>query len=113
MAVISVVVVLAFVRLDYSRFGLTAGAIRQADLVAETLGVNVFRYKLTTFVLGSFVAGLAGVFFAHYRQVSALQRLRPGADGAARRLRGDRRHRQRVGTGRRHDRDDPRLRAPP
>jgi branched-chain amino acid transport system permease protein len=69
MAVISVVVVLALVRLDYSRFGLTAGAIRQADLVAETLGVNVFRYKLTTFVLGSFVAGLAGVFFAHYRQV--------------------------------------------
>ena len=69
MAAISVVVVLALVRLDYSRFGLTAGAIRQADLVAETLGVNVFRYKLTTFVLGSFVAGLAGVFFAHFRQV--------------------------------------------
>ena len=49
--------------------GLIAGAIRQADLVAETLGVNVFRYKLTAFVLGSFIAGLAGVFFAHYRQV--------------------------------------------
>jgi len=69
MAVICVVVVLALVRLDASRFGLTAGAIRQADLVAETLGVNVFRSKLTAFVLGSFVAGLAGVFFAHYRQV--------------------------------------------
>jgi len=69
MAVICLVVVAALVRLDNSRFGLTAGAIRQADLVAETLGVNVFRYKLTTFVLGSFVAGLAGVFFAHFRQV--------------------------------------------
>jgi branched-chain amino acid transport system permease protein len=69
MAVLCVVVVIALVRLDYSRFGLTAGAIRQADLVAETLGVNVFRYKLSAFVLGSFVAGLAGVFFAHFRQV--------------------------------------------
>jgi branched-chain amino acid transport system permease protein len=69
MAVLCVAVVIALVRLDCSRFGLTAGAIRQADLVAETLGVNVFRYKLTAFVLGSFVAGLAGVFFAHYRQV--------------------------------------------
>ena len=69
MAVLCVIVVVTLVRLDYSRFGLTAGAIRQADLVVETLGVNVFRFKLTTFVLGSFVAGLAGVFFAHYRQV--------------------------------------------
>ena len=69
MAVICAVVVVALVRLDYSRFGLTAGAIRQADLVVETLGVNVFRFKLTTFVVGSFVAGVAGVFFAHYRQV--------------------------------------------
>ena len=69
MAVLCVVVVIALVRLDYSRFGLTAGAIRQAGLVAETLGVNVFRYKLSAFVLGSFVAGLAGVFFAHFRQV--------------------------------------------
>src|SRR5262249_34794616 len=69
MAVICIAGVLALVRLDASRFGLIAGAIRQTDLVAETLGVNVFRYKLTAFVLGSFVAGLAGVFFAHYRQV--------------------------------------------
>ena len=69
MAVLCVGVALAFVRLEYSRFGLTASAIRQADLLAETLGVDVFRYKLTTFVLGSFVAGLAGVFFAHFRQV--------------------------------------------
>src|SRR5256885_10832697 len=35
----------------------------------RSLGVDVFRYKLATFVLGSFVAGLAGVFFAHFRQV--------------------------------------------
>jgi branched-chain amino acid transport system permease protein len=69
MALICIAVTLVFVRLDYSRFGLTASAIRQADLLAETLGVGVFRFKLVTFVLGSFVAGIAGVFFAHFRQV--------------------------------------------
>jgi branched-chain amino acid transport system permease protein len=57
------------VRLEYSRFGLVWSAIRQSDLLAETLGVNAARYKLGAFVLGSFFAGLAGVFFAHSHQV--------------------------------------------
>jgi branched-chain amino acid transport system permease protein len=57
------------IRLEYSRFGLVAAAIRQGDLLAETLGVNVTRYKLGAFVLGSFFAGLAGVFFAHSHRV--------------------------------------------
>ena len=59
----------ALIRLEYSRFGLVASAIRQGDLLAETLGVNVARYKLGAFVLGSFFAGLAGVFFSHSHQV--------------------------------------------
>lgn len=59
----------ALIRLEYSRFGLVASAIRQGDLLAEMLGVNVARYKLGAFVLGSFFAGLAGVFFAHSHQV--------------------------------------------
>jgi branched-chain amino acid transport system permease protein len=57
------------IRLEYSRFGLVASAIRQRDLLAETLGVDVVRYKLSVFVLGSFFAGLAGVFYAHSHQV--------------------------------------------
>jgi branched-chain amino acid transport system permease protein len=63
------VVAAALIRLEYSRLGLVASAIRQRDLLAETLGVNVTRYKLGVFVLGSFLAGLAGVFFAHSHQV--------------------------------------------
>jgi branched-chain amino acid transport system permease protein len=57
------------IRLEHSRVGLVAGAIRQGDLLAETLGVNVLRYQLGAFMLGSFFAGLAGVFFAHSHQV--------------------------------------------
>src|SRR5207248_1310889 len=57
------------IRLEYSRFGLVASAIRQRDLLAETLGVDIIHYKLGVFVLGSFFAGLTGVFFAHSHQV--------------------------------------------
>jgi branched-chain amino acid transport system permease protein len=57
------------VRLEYSRFGLVAGAIRQGELLASTLGVRVFRYKLLAFVIGSALAGVAGSFFAHTHHV--------------------------------------------
>ena len=57
------------VRLEYSRFGLVAGAIRQGELLASTLGVRVFRYKLLAFVIGSALAGVAGSFFAHTHRV--------------------------------------------
>jgi ABC-type branched-subunit amino acid transport system permease subunit len=57
------------IRLECSRFGLVNGAIRQSELLAETLGVNVPRYKLGAFVLGAFFAGVAGVFFAHSQRV--------------------------------------------
>jgi branched-chain amino acid transport system permease protein len=57
------------IRLEYSRVGLVASAIRQGELLAETLGVNVLRYQLGAFVVGSFFAGLAGVFFSHSHHV--------------------------------------------
>jgi len=47
MAALLLVTAAVLVRLEHSRFGLVASAIRQGDLLAETLGVNVFRYKLT------------------------------------------------------------------
>jgi len=69
MCVLFALAAAALVRLDYSRFGLVANAVRQGDLLAETLGVRVFRVKLTAFVLGSCMAGIAGAFFAHSHQV--------------------------------------------
>jgi len=57
------------IRLESSRFGLIAAGIRQGELLAETLGVNVTRYKLGAYAVGSFFAGVAGVFFAHSHRV--------------------------------------------
>lgn len=56
-------------RLDRSRLGTTFGAIRQADLLAETVGINILRYKMLAFTIACFFSGLGGSFFAHSHSV--------------------------------------------
>jgi len=48
-----------------TRVGRAFVAIRDNDLAAEVMGINLFRYKLTAFFIGSFYAGIAGSLLAH------------------------------------------------
>ncbi len=48
-----------------SRLGRALISIRDNDLAAELLGVNLFGYKLRAFFLASFLAGVAGALKAH------------------------------------------------
>jgi branched-chain amino acid transport system permease protein len=48
-----------------SRLGRAFISIRDNDLAAELLGVNLFKYKLQAFFLASMYAGLAGSLAAH------------------------------------------------
>ncbi len=41
-------------------------AIRDNDLAAEVMGVNLVYYKLLAFFIGCFFAGIAGSLFAHW-----------------------------------------------
>jgi branched-chain amino acid transport system permease protein len=41
-------------------------AIRDRDVAAEIIGINLFRYKLLAFAVSSFYAGVTGVLYAHY-----------------------------------------------
>jgi branched-chain amino acid transport system permease protein len=41
-------------------------AIRDNDLAAEVMGVNLFYYKLLAFFIGCFMAGIAGSLLAHW-----------------------------------------------
>lgn len=49
-----------------SRMGMILRSIRESDILAEAIGINVIKYKLQTFVVAAFFAGLAGVYYAHY-----------------------------------------------
>jgi len=48
-----------------SRIGRTLLALRGSEVAAETVGINVYRWKVLAFVISSVYAGLGGVFFAH------------------------------------------------
>ncbi|MDY6967882.1 MAG: branched-chain amino acid ABC transporter permease [Spirochaetota bacterium] len=50
--------------LQRSRFGRAFVAIRDNDLAAGIMGINVFKYKLMSFFLCSIYAGLAGALYA-------------------------------------------------
>ena len=49
-----------------SKFGLGLMAVREDEDAARAIGVNVFRHKLSAFVLSAFFAGLAGGAYAYY-----------------------------------------------
>lgn len=53
-------------RFVYSNQGRAAVAIRESRFVAQSIGINPFRYALIAFVLGASFAGVAGAFYAHY-----------------------------------------------
>lgn len=48
-----------------SRLGRAFISIRDNDLAAELLGINLFHYKLRAFFLASVYAGIAGALLAH------------------------------------------------
>lgn len=63
---ITAIVTLVVYRLNWSRFGLSCRAVRDAEPLARSTGVNAFKYRLMVFVLGSFFAGFVGSLQAHY-----------------------------------------------
>jgi branched-chain amino acid transport system permease protein len=42
--------------------------VHDDEVAAESMGINTTRYKVTAFVVGAFVAGIAGGLYAHHKQ---------------------------------------------
>jgi branched-chain amino acid transport system permease protein len=57
-----------------SRAGRAFVAIRDQDIAAQVIGIDLFRYKLLAFATSSFFAGLAGALTAHYRGIISWER---------------------------------------
>lgn len=56
-------------RLDRSRIGFAARAIRDSPGTAASMGIHVPRIRILTFSLGAMIAGLGGALSAHYNLV--------------------------------------------
>ncbi len=68
--VLTCVVLLTIFKLNVikSRVGRAFIAVRERDLTAEVLGIEIVWYKLVAFALGSFYAGVAGGLLAYFNQ---------------------------------------------
>lgn len=55
--------------LERSWLGLGWQAVRDDEAAAAAVGIEVARYKILAFVLGTGIAGAAGSFYAHYMGV--------------------------------------------
>ena len=60
----ALVTLYVIVRLLQSNTGNVLKAIRDNEIAAKAMGVNVFRYKLLSFTVGSFFAGVGGALLA-------------------------------------------------
>jgi len=65
MLVVAFLAAVATLRLSRSHIGLALKAIREDEVAAEAMGVDVRNYKLLAFVISAVLAGLSGVFFAN------------------------------------------------
>jgi branched-chain amino acid transport system permease protein len=76
-----VFVVLAIVgtmNLMRSRVGRAFIAIRDQDIAAEIIGINIFRYKLLAFAISSFYAGVTGVLYTYFLGIANYEQFQIG-----------------------------------
>lgn len=62
---VALVTVFVAQNLMRSKHGRAIQAIRDNEIAARAMGVNVTYYKLVVFVIAAFFAGIAGVIYAH------------------------------------------------
>ena len=67
--IVWLVVIIAVILVSFihdSRFGRALKAIRGDEIAAEAMGINVVRYKVQSFAIGTFLAGVGGGLYAHF-----------------------------------------------
>ena len=64
--IVGVICLIVMYRIEHSRFGFVFHAVHHKDTLAQSVGVDVRRYRTIAFVTGGFFAGIAGAMVAHY-----------------------------------------------
>lgn len=60
-----ILTVIFMLNLKRSAFGRAIISIREDEIAAENMGVNLFGYKLFSFSVGAGIAGIAGALYSH------------------------------------------------
>jgi branched-chain amino acid transport system permease protein len=61
-----------------SRVGRAFIAIRDQDLAAEIIGIDIFRYKVLAFAISSFYAGVTGVVYTYFLGIANYEQFQIG-----------------------------------
>ncbi|WP_313800198.1 branched-chain amino acid ABC transporter permease [Cytobacillus sp.] len=69
MFVILVITTIFTLNLFRSRVGRAFIAVRDRDIAAEVMGIDLFKYKVLAFIVSSFFVGVAGALLGHYTMV--------------------------------------------
>jgi len=64
--VVVVLLLIAFYQLRRSAVGRAIAAVRDDELAAEVVGINLARTKIAVFAVGAAIAGFGGGLYAHY-----------------------------------------------
>lgn len=64
--VIALLILYVVVRITNSRLGYAVKAIRDDDISASCMGINVYKYKVMVFMISSMLCGLMGAFYSQY-----------------------------------------------
>jgi branched-chain amino acid transport system permease protein len=74
----AVVAIVATLNLVRSRIGRAFVAVRDQDIAAEIIGIDIFRYKLLSFAVSSFYAGVCGVLYTYYLGIANYEQFQIG-----------------------------------
>lgn len=74
----TVLAIAATINLVRSRIGRAFIAVRDQDIAAEIIGIDIFRYKLWAFAISSFYAGVTGVLYTYYLGVANYEQFQIG-----------------------------------
>lgn len=67
--VILLLTILYATNLLRTRVGRAFLAVRDRDIAAQIMGINLFKYKVMAFAISSFFVGIAGALLAHYTMI--------------------------------------------
>lgn len=67
--VIVIVTIWVFYRLERGRFGKTCLLIGSSEVLARSLGINIFRTRMIALTISCFFAGIAGSLYVHYMTI--------------------------------------------
>src|ERR1700733_11399006 len=64
--IVTAIVTAGILSLLWSRIGRALAAIRDDELVATALGINVARFKISIFVIAAMLSGMSGAIYGSY-----------------------------------------------